>query len=101
MSIMVRIPTPLRTLTKGASEVPAAGGTVGAVVEDLERQFPGVKSRICDDKGEVRRFVNIFLADEDIRFLQGLATPVKEGDQLSIVPAIAGGAGGTGSSRQG
>jgi len=91
MSITVRIPTPLRTLTKGSDEVTATGGTVGDVVEDLERQFPGVKSRLCDDKGEVRRFVNIFLADEDIRFLQGLKTPVKEGDQLSIVPAIAGG----------
>lgn len=92
MSITVRIPTPLRTLTKGSEEVTAAGATVGDVVEDLERQYPGVKSRLCDDKGEVRRFVNIFLADEDIRFLQGLKTPVKEGDQISIVPAIAGGA---------
>ncbi len=91
MSVTVRIPTPLRTLTKGSDEVTAAGGTVGDVVEDLERQYPGVKSRLCDDKGEVRRFVNIFLADEDIRFLQGLKTPVKEGDQISIVPAIAGG----------
>ena len=91
MSITVRIPTPLRTLTKGSEEVTAAGATVGDVVEDLERQYPGVKSRLCDDKGEVRRFVNIFLADEDIRFLQGLKTPVKEGDQISIVPAIAGG----------
>ena len=91
MSVTVRIPTPLRTLTKGSDEVTATGGTVGDVVEDLERQYPGVKSRLCDDKGEVRRFVNIFLADEDIRFLQGLKTPVKEGDQLSIVPAIAGG----------
>jgi molybdopterin synthase sulfur carrier subunit len=91
MSITVRIPTPLRTLTKGSEEVAAAGSTVGDVVEDLERQYPGVKSRLCDDKGQVRRFVNIFLADEDIRFLQGLATPVKDGDQISIVPAIAGG----------
>ena len=91
MSVTVRIPTPLRTLTKGSEEVTAAGATVGDVVEDLEKQYPGVKSRLCDDKGEVRRFVNIFLADEDIRFLQGLQTPVKEGDQISIVPAIAGG----------
>lgn len=91
MSITVRIPTPLRTLTKGAEEVTAAGATVGEVVDDLERQYPGVKSRLCDDKGEVRRFVNIFLADEDIRFLQGLKTPVEEGAQISIVPAIAGG----------
>jgi molybdopterin synthase sulfur carrier subunit len=91
MSITVRIPTPLRTLTKGSEEVTAAGATVADIVEDLERQYPGVKSRLCDDKGEVRRFVNIFLADEDIRFLQGLRTPVEEGDQISIVPAIAGG----------
>ncbi len=91
MSITIRIPTPLRTLTKGAEEVSASGTTVAQVVEDLERQFPGLKSRLCDDRGDVRRFVNIFLADEDIRFLQGLSTPVHDGDQISIVPAIAGG----------
>lgn len=91
MSVTIRIPTPLRTLTKGAEEVTASGTTVAQVVDDLERQYPGVKSRLCDDKGDVRRFVNIFLADEDIRFLQGLSTPVHDGDQISIVPAIAGG----------
>ncbi|MBI2896113.1 MAG: MoaD/ThiS family protein [Deltaproteobacteria bacterium] len=91
MTVTVRIPSPLRTLTKGAEEVPAAGKTVREIVGDLERQFPGIKTRLCDDKGEIRRFVNIFLAEEDIRFLDGLETVVKEGDRLSIVPAIAGG----------
>lgn len=93
MTVTVRIPSPLRTLTKGAEEVPASGQTVREVVGDLERQFPGIKSRLCDDRGELRRFVNVFLAEEDIRFLDGLDTSVKEGDKLSIVPAIAGGRG--------
>ena len=88
---IVRIPTPLRKLTTGQEEVSAAGATVGALVADLERQFPGLKERICDDSGQVRRFVNIFQNDEDIRFLQNLDTPVKDADEISIVPAIAGG----------
>jgi molybdopterin synthase sulfur carrier subunit len=88
---IVRIPTPLRKLTNGKEEVTAAGATVGALVADLERQFPGLKERICDDSGAVRRFVNIFQNDEDIRFLQNLDTPVKDADEISIVPAIAGG----------
>ena len=88
---IVRIPTPLRKLTNGKEEVSAAGATVGALVADLERQFPGLKERICDDSGAVRRFVNIFQNDEDIRFLQNLDTPVKDADEISIVPAIAGG----------
>jgi molybdopterin synthase sulfur carrier subunit len=88
---IVRIPTPLRKLTNGKEEVSAAGATVGALVADLERQFPGLKERICDDSGQVRRFVNIFQNDEDIRFLQNLDTPVKDADEISIVPAIAGG----------
>jgi len=92
MSVTVRIPAPLRTLTKGQEEVSAQGASVAEVVEDLEKAYPGIKSRLCDEKGEVRRFVNIFLADEDIRFMQGLKTPVKTGDSISIVPAIAGGA---------
>lgn len=91
MTIKVRIPTPLRTLTAGKDEVDAEGGTVGAVIDSLEAQFPGLKDRICDEKG-VRRFVNVFLnEEEDIRFLDNLATPVKSGDSLQIVPAIAGG----------
>jgi molybdopterin synthase sulfur carrier subunit len=89
--VQVRVPTPLRKLTAGADVVQAAGASVAAVVTDLDKQFPGIKDRICDEAGQVRRFVNIFINGEDIRFLQQLATPVKAGDELSIVPAIAGG----------
>jgi molybdopterin synthase sulfur carrier subunit len=87
----VRIPTPLRKLTNGKEEVSAAGANVGALIADLERQYPGIKERICDDSGSVRRFVNIFVKDEDIRFLQNLETPLGDKDEVSIVPAIAGG----------
>lgn len=91
MAIKVRIPTPLRTLTKGLDEVDAEGLDVRAVIDDLERNYAGIKDRVCDDKG-VRRFVNIFLNEEDdIRFLEGLDTKLKSGDTLQIVPAIAGG----------
>ena len=87
----VRIPTPLRKLTNGQEEVKASGATISAVIASLEGQYPGLKERICDDQGKVRRFVNIFKNDEDIRFLQNLETPVADADELSIVPAIAGG----------
>ena len=87
----VRIPTPLRKLTQNREEVLATGRTIGEIIADLEKQYPGLKERICDDSGAVRRFVNIFANDEDIRFLQNLDTPVKESDEISIVPAIAGG----------
>jgi molybdopterin synthase sulfur carrier subunit len=87
----VRIPTPLRKLTNGQEEVMAQGKTVGELIVHLESQFPGIKDRICDDQGKVRRFVNIFTNDEDIRFLQNLDTAVKDSDEISIVPAIAGG----------
>lgn len=90
MAINVRIPTPLRTLTGGKDEVPAAGKNVREVIDDLERSYPGIKDRLCDDKG-VRRFVNIYQNEEDIRFLDGLDTAVKDGDSISVVPAIAGG----------
>lgn len=90
MAITVRIPTPLRTLTGGKDEVTAAGENVRDIIEDLERNHPGLKERLCDDKG-VRRFVNIYANEEDIRFLDGLDTAVKDGDSLSVVPAIAGG----------
>ena len=90
MSVTVRIPTPLRTLTGGKDEVSAKGGTVGEVIDDLEQSYPGIKDRLCDDKG-VRRFVNIYANEEDIRFLDNLQTKVSDGDSLSIVPAIAGG----------
>jgi sulfur-carrier protein len=90
MSITVRIPTPLRTLTGGEESVTASGNNIQALIDDLESNFPGIKDRLVDDKG-VRRFVNLYLGDEDIRFLDGLATELNDGDELSIVPAIAGG----------
>ena len=91
MPVLVRIPTPLRTLTKGAAEIHAAAARVDALVEDLERQFPGLRERLVDDAGELRRFINIYVNEEDIRFLQAKKTSLKDGDQVSIVPAIAGG----------
>ena len=91
MAITVRIPTPLRSLTGGADEVAIDGGTVGEVIENLEKKHPGVKERLCDEKGNVRRFVNIYANEEDIRFLDGLESAVKSGDSVEIIPAIAGG----------
>ena len=88
---IVRIPTPLRKLTGGAEEVQAPGKSVGELVNELEKKYPGIKERICDESGSVRRFVNIFVKDEDIRFLQNLETPLGDKDEVSIVPAIAGG----------
>jgi molybdopterin synthase sulfur carrier subunit len=87
----VRIPTPLRKLTNEIEVVQASGSNIGEVLENLDKAFPGLKERICDDAGNVRRFVNIYVNDEDIRFLEEKATPVKETDEVSIVPAIAGG----------
>jgi molybdopterin synthase sulfur carrier subunit len=87
----VRIPTPLRTLTAGADEVNAEGATVGAVIDALEARYPGMKDRLLDEKG-VRRFINVYVGEEDIRFLDGLKTELKGGEQIAIVPAIAGGA---------
>jgi molybdopterin synthase sulfur carrier subunit len=87
----VRIPTPLRKLTDGKEEVAATGSTVGEVIANLEKAYPGIRARICDDSGAVRKFVNIFANDEDIRFLQNLDTPLEDSDEVSIVPAIAGG----------
>ena len=91
MTNTIRIPTPMRKLTNDQELVQAAGANVGELIEDLEKSFPGIKERLCDQNGNVRRFVNIFLNDEDIRFLEDKATAVKEGDEISIVPAIAGG----------
>ena len=90
MSTTVRIPTPLRSLTGGNDEVAADGRTVADLIEDLEKKHPGMRERLLDDKG-VRRFVNIYIGEEDIRFLEGLKTELKSGDTVSIVPAIAGG----------
>ena len=91
MAVTVRIPTPLQRLTNGKGEVACNGTTVTELLDDLERQFPGIKERICDEQGKLRRFVNIFVNEEDIRFLQGDQTAVKDGDEVSIIPAIAGG----------
>jgi molybdopterin synthase sulfur carrier subunit len=91
MSVTVRIPTPLRKLTGGADEVTVDGGNVGALIDNLEAAHAGLKERLCDESGEIRRFVNVYVNDEDVRFLEGRATALKDGDEVSIVPAIAGG----------
>ncbi len=91
MSIKVRIPTPLQKLTQNQSEVSVEGATVRQVIQSLEKNYPGIQERLCDEKGSLRRFVNFYVNEEDIRFLQGDATALKAGDEVSIVPAIAGG----------
>jgi molybdopterin synthase sulfur carrier subunit len=91
MAVNVLIPTPLRKFTNNQETVTVAEGTVATLVEALEQQFPGIKKSLTDDSGELRRFVNIYVNEEDIRFLEGKETPIKEGDAVSIVPAIAGG----------
>ena len=91
MPVLVRIPTPLRALTKGNAEIQAKGDTIDSLVSDLERQYPGLKDRLLDESGELRRFINIYVNQEDIRFLQAKKTGLKDGDEVSIVPAIAGG----------
>lgn len=91
MSVLVRIPTPLRKLTADQDSVPADGASLSECITSLEASYPGLKERLCDESGEVRRFVNIYVNGEDVRFLQGLATPLKDGDEVSIVPAVAGG----------
>jgi molybdopterin converting factor small subunit len=90
MPVTVRIPTPLRSLTGGEEQVQSSGATVRAVLDELEQKHPGMRDRLLDDKG-VRRFVNIYVGDEDIRFLDGLDTKLESGVEISIVPAIAGG----------
>ena len=91
MSITVRIPTPLQKLTQNQAEVKANGANIRELIEDLEKNFPGIKERICDETGEIRRFINIYVNEEDMRFLQQDATPLKDGDEVSMIPAIAGG----------
>lgn len=91
MAVKVRIPTPLRKITGGSDEVTAEGSTVSEVIDDLEKNYPGLKERICEEDGSLRRFVNLYLNDEDIRFMDNLSTGLKENDELSIIPAIAGG----------
>ena len=90
--IRVRVPTPLRPMTGGKSEVEIEGQTVGQLIDNLGSAHPGLKERIYDEKGEIRRFINIYVNEEDIRFLTGTDTPLKDGDEVSIIPAIAGGA---------
>ena len=91
MPVTVRIPTPLRAVAKGNANVQAKGDTIGDVIGDLEHQFPGLRERLVDEAGELRRFVNIYVNQEDIRFLDNQATRLKDGDEVAIVPAIAGG----------
>jgi molybdopterin synthase sulfur carrier subunit len=91
MAIEVSIPTPLRGLTDGRDVVGAEGATIGELIDDLDRSYPGIKARIVDDAGRLRRFVNVYLNGEDVRFLQDKATAVGANDEVSIVPAIAGG----------
>jgi molybdopterin synthase sulfur carrier subunit len=91
VSVLVRIPTPLRPLANGQNEVQLAGGSVREILENLVNSYPGIRERLMDEKGEVRRFINIYVNEEDIRFLDGTQTRIKDGDELSIIPAIAGG----------
>ena len=93
MAIKVRIPTPLMKLTDNQSEVSAEGETISDIINNLENQFNGIKDRICEENGAPRRFINIYINEEDIRFLEGEKTAVKDGDEISIIPAIAGGVG--------
>lgn len=91
MPVTVRIPQPLRGLTGNLSVVPGAGATLLACVHGLESAYPGIRERLLDDTGQLRRFVNVYINGEDVRFLEGLGTSLKEGDEISIVPAVAGG----------
>ena len=92
MSVLIRIPTPLRRMTNGEAKVEIDSSDVGDMVEKLDSSYPGFKARLVDENGDLRYFVNIYLNGEDVRFLQGLATTTKSGDEVSIVPAVAGGA---------
>ncbi len=91
MAVTVRVPTQLRSLSDGASEVAVEGATVGQVLAALDASHPGFRARLFDDEGQLRRFVNVFVADEDVRFMKGLDTEVPPGSTVSIIPAVAGG----------
>jgi molybdopterin synthase sulfur carrier subunit len=91
MSVSVRIPTILRTYTGGESEVTASGATLADVLDDLDGAYNGIKGRILDESGELRRFVNVYVGNDDVRFLDNLATPTPDGTQISVIPAVAGG----------
>lgn len=91
MPITVRVPTLLQKFTQNQAEVKANAANINALIDDLEKNFPGIKERICDETGKIRRFINIYVNGEDVRFLQQDETPLKDGDEVSIIPAIAGG----------
>jgi molybdopterin synthase sulfur carrier subunit len=91
MASKVRIPTPLRKLTNDQESIEIESNTIGGAIEELEGKFPGIKERLVDEEGEIRRFVNVYVNEEDIRFLENQDTPLKDGDDISIIPAIAGG----------
>jgi molybdopterin synthase sulfur carrier subunit len=91
MSKKVRIPTPLRKLTNNEELVEVQAATIGEAITELQNRFPGIQERLIDEKGEVRRFVNVYVNEEDIRFLKNQHTPLNDGDEVSIIPAIAGG----------
>jgi len=91
VSVSVRVPTILRPYTQGASEVSVEGSTLSEVLESLDTSYPGIKGRVLDDSGELRRFVNVYVDNDDVRFAEGLQTSIKEGGQVSIIPAVAGG----------
>lgn len=91
MSVTVKIPTQLRTLTGGVEQVESSGSTIGEVIADIDTRHPGMRERLLDESGNLRRFVNVYVDDEDVRFLQGLDTQLGEGARLSIIPAVAGG----------
>ena len=91
MSITVRIPTPLRRVTNGQDKVAVEGTTLNLIILSLDEQFPGIRELLCNDQGDIRNFVNVYINGEDVRFLEGLNTATKAGDEVSIVPAVAGG----------
>ncbi len=91
MSVSVRVPTILRPYTKGESAVSAEGSTLSEVLESLDNSYPGIKSRVLDESGELRRFVNVYVDNDDVRFAEGLQTSIKDGGEVSIIPAVAGG----------
>ena len=91
MSIVVRVPTPLRRLTNGQDKIEVDGASLNGVINAMNEQYPGIRDRICDDQGQLRNFVNVYVNGEDVRFLQGLETPTSTGDEISVVPAVAGG----------
>lgn len=91
MSVVIKIPTQLRSLTDGAPQTEASGATVADLIADLEARHPGFRERLLDDSGTLRRFVNVYVNDEDVRFQDGLSTPVPDGASVSIIPAVAGG----------